>query len=116
MQKEKTEYREVNVNGHYSYLEYLSIEKVSFLFFWTITIKKWKRIWKPYYDKIRGRHYVDDYRLVIHSQNTRLTDFVKKYPYIEDYFVKAELEQVALEQKAKAYKEELNSKKGVKYL
>lgn len=90
----KTEYRIVN-DGYWDFLQYKHHHK--FLFFKWIS---WQYIPRPYFDKIYGRDYdITHVKTEICSYNTKLQDFIKKYPDIEEYFKYFREEQRRLQRK-----------------
>ena len=80
----KTQYRIVS-DGHTDFIQYL--KETTFLFF---KIKKWKCVWRPYFDKFDGRNFdFSGYDTEVCRYNTYLEGFAKEWPNIQDYFVYA---------------------------
>lgn len=98
-----TKYRTVS-NGYWNWLEYQD-HSFNWLGF---RIKKWKRVPKPYYDKIWGRSLGDVSDTAtdswVNSLDDNIENFVKANPDIFDYLVKtwayiAKAEQQAYERR-----------------
>lgn len=113
--KEKTKYRIIN-NGYFEWLQYL--KETKFLFFFTY--KKWHYVWKPYYDKIKGRDDILGYDTYINNSRDIYSNscetHIKRYPYIEEYFKWANARQAELVAKASAYWKKIESNRSkIKY-
>jgi len=96
-----------------SYVNFLQYKGLKSYLFGLYKKEGWYYVWRPRYDKIWGRgldtlgydNYVNDY-------TDNLKEFVKKWTYIEDYFVEAEREQTRLEEKARKWNKDKEKRKG----
>lgn len=102
---EKTKYRTIS-NGHWDFLQYLVIKK----FLW-IKIEEWHYVPKPFYRTFSGRPDSIESNTHINSLNDYPSDFVNKYPYIDEYLKIYETEQAELENKADKKIQEYETKK-----
>lgn len=103
-----TEYRKIN-NGYWYFLQYKKQKR----FLWVFKYYKWVSVWKPYYDEHWGRSLdptgADCY---VSSLSNNLEAFVEKWVDIEDYFIQAQKEQYALENKVIEKRKTIYFKKG----